>query len=256
VYRIEKLKKAIGCEIPKWFDAIGNFEALSSFANTYYNNPDWTFPEICESEFKLNALSIGHPLIPKEERVYNSIKIVDKSNLVIVTGPNMAGKTTFLKTVGVNIVLALAGSPVCARSFVISPVRLYTSMKQCDSLDKKLSLFYAELLRLKMIYDAILDGEPVFFIIDEMLKGTNALDRQKGSIALINQLIENNSKGMIATHDMELTKLGKEHPWKIINYYFDGYIEGEKLIFDYKLKRGICKSSTALKLMRRMGIKV
>lgn len=256
VYRIEKWKKNIGPEIPKWFDVIGNFEALSSFANTYYNNPGWTLPEVCGPEFKLDALSIGHPLIPKQERVCNNIKMEEKGNLVIVTGPNMSGKTIFIKTIGVNIVLALAGAPVCAMAFVISPVRLYTSMKVNDSLDKKLSLFYAELLRLKMILDAILNEESVFFVIDEMLKGTNALDRQKGSIALIKQLIKNNSDGIIATHDLELTKLEKEHPREILNYHFDGYIEGDKLVFDYKLKRGICESSNALELMKKIGIKV
>jgi len=260
VYRFEKLKNTIGHEIPKWFDAIGQFEALSSFANTHYNHPDWTFPKISESEFKLEATSIGHPLIPEEERILNSIKFENTHKLVIITGPNMAGKTTFLKTLGVNIILALAGSPVCAHSFMTYPFRLYTSIKLSDSLDKKLSLFYAELLRLKMIYDAILKwekkGEPVFYLIDEMLKGTNALDRQKGSIALINRLIENCSKGMLATHDLKLTKLGKEHPLKIKNYYFDGTIEEEKLVFDYKLKSGVCLSTNALELMQKVGIKL
>jgi ABC-type multidrug transport system fused ATPase/permease subunit len=259
-YRFERLKYAVGEQIPKWFDVIGQFEALSSLANTLYNNQEWTFPQISESELKLEAVSTGHPLIPEEERILNSIRFEKKDRIIIITGPNMAGKTTFLKTIGVNIILALAGSPVCARSFVTYPFRLCTSMKLSDSLDKKLSLFYAELLRLKMIYDAIREGEekgkPVFYLIDEMLKGTNAMDRQKGSMALIRRLIEKRSKGMLATHDLKLTILEEKYPRKVKNYYFDGRIEGDKLVFDYKLKSGACRSSNALELMRKVGIKL
>ncbi len=259
-YRFERVKNAVGNQIPQWFEAIGQFEALSSLANTLYNNRDWSFPEISESELKLEAVSAGHPLIPEQERILNSIRFEKKQKLVIITGPNMAGKTTFLKTIGVNIILALAGSPVCASGFVTYPFRMCTSMKLSDSLDKKLSLFYAELLRLKMICDAIQEGEekgkPVFYLIDEMLKGTNAMDRQKGSLALIRRLIEKRSKGMLATHDLKLTTIEKEHPMKIKNHYFDGIIEGDKLVFDYKLKSGTCQSSNALELMRKVGIKL
>ncbi|UCE40887.1 MAG: hypothetical protein JSV17_15805 [Candidatus Aminicenantes bacterium] len=256
VYRIEKWKEKTGPVIHKWFDVIGNFEALSSFANTLFNNPDWTMPEVCGPNFRLEARSIGHPLIPKAENVRNDISLNHGGNVLIVTGPNMSGKTTFLKTLGVNIVLAMAGGPVCAERFVLSPLKLYTSMKVTDSLDKKLSLFYAELQRLKMIMDAISGKEPVFFLIDEMLKGTNESDRHKGAIALIKQLVENNADGVLATHDLELTKLEKGHHETITNYHFDGYIEGDKLLFDYKLKSGVCQSSNALELMKRVGIKV
>ena len=256
VYRIEKWKRKTGPVIHKWFDVIGNFEALASFGNTLFNNPDWTMPEIHDAEFRLDALSVGHPLIPREENVRNDIGLKKKGNVLIVTGPNMSGKTTFLKTLGVNIVLAMAGGPVCARKFVISPLKLYTSMKVTDSLDKKLSLFYAELQRLKMIMDAILRKEPVFFLIDEMLKGTNESDRHKGAIALVRQLVENNADGVLATHDLELTKLEKDYTGTISNYHFDGYIQGDRLLFDYKLKAGICQSSNALVLMKKVGIKI
>ena len=145
---------------------------------------------------------------------------------------------------------------MCAQRFVLSPLKLYTSMKVSDSLDKKLSLFYAELQRLKMIMDAILDKEPVFFLIDEMLKGTNESDRHKGAIALIKQLVDNVADGVLATHDLELTKLEMDFAESISNYHFDGYIEGDKLLFDYKLKTGVCQSSNALELMKKVGIKV
>jgi ABC-type multidrug transport system fused ATPase/permease subunit len=253
-YRIEKWKKRVGPVVRKWFDVIGNFDALSSLGNTFFNNPDWILPELSESEFKLQAESIGHPLIPRAENVRNDITLRGKGNIMVVTGPNMAGKTTFLKTLGVNIVLALAGAPVCARRFVISPLRVYTSMKVTDSLDKKLSLFYAELQRLKVIMDAILRKEPVFFLIDEMLKGTNESDRHKGAIALIKQLVENEADGVLATHDLELTKLEKEFSESIANYHFDGYIEEDKLLFDYILRGGICQSSNALELMKKVGL--
>jgi ABC-type multidrug transport system fused ATPase/permease subunit len=256
VYRIEKWKKRAGPVVHKWFDVIGNFEALSSFANALFNNPDWTMPEVCGPDFRLEAQSIGHPLIPSKENIRNNINLNRKGNVLIVTGPNMSGKTTFLKTLGVNIVLAMAGGPVCAEKFELSPLRLYTSMKVTDSLDKKLSLFYAELQRLKMIMDAILRIEPVFFLIDEMLKGTNESDRHKGAIALIKQLVENKADGVLATHDLELTKLEKDYSGTIANFHFDGYIEGDKLLFDYELKTGICRSSNALELMKKVGIKV
>jgi ABC-type multidrug transport system fused ATPase/permease subunit len=256
VYRIEKWKQRAGPVVHKWFHVIGRFEALSSFANTLFNNADWTMPEVCGPEFRLEARSIGHPLIPRAENVRNDISLNHKGNILIVTGPNMSGKTTFLKTLGANIVLAMAGGPVCAQRFVLSPLKLCTSMKVTDSLDKKLSLFYAELQRLKMIMDAIAANGPVFFLIDEMLKGTNESDRHKGAIALIRQLVENKADGVLATHDLELTKLEDEFPDTISNYHFDGYIEGDKLLFDYRLKTGICQSSNALELMKKAGIKV
>lgn len=256
VYRIEKWKRRAGPVAHKWFDVIGRFEALSSFANALFNNPDWTMPELCGPDFRLEARSIGHPLIPKAENVRNDLSLEHKGNVLIVTGPNMSGKTTFLKTLGVNIVLAMAGGPVCAQRFVLSPLKLYTSMKVTDSLDKKLSLFYAELQRLKMIMDAILGSEPVFFLIDEMLKGTNESDRHKGAIALTRQLVDKKADGILATHDLELTKLEEEYSATISNYHFDGYIEGDKLLFDYKLKTGICQSSNALELMKKVGIQV
>lgn len=258
VYRIEKWKKETAATIHLWFAVIANMEALSSFASLAYNNPDWAFPELSEKDFHFSASALGHPLIPQRERVCNDIALDRERCILVVTGPNMAGKSTFLRTVGVSLVLALAGAPVCAVRFEISGLRLCTSMQTSDSLDKHLSLFYAELLRLKMILDAIQEQNtqaPVFFMIDEMLKGTNTLDRQKGSIVLIKQLLKHRAGGIIATHDVELTKLGVEEE-KIMNAHFDGYVEEDKLLFDYKLKQGICESFNAVVLMRKIGIDV
>lgn len=271
VYHIEKWRKQVAAHVPQWFDVIGEFEALSGFAGLYLNNPRWTMPEIHEDSFRMEAANLGHPLIPETERVCNSIELNQNGktngNLAIVTGPNMAGKSTFLRTVGVNTVLAFAGGPVCAERFIISPLKLFTSMQTSDSLDKHLSLFYAELQRLKMILEGLSHSEPVFFLIDEMLKGTNALDRQKGAIAMLKQLMRSRANGIIATHDLELTKLENPEEWKksggtypqgihIANYHFDGYIKEDKLLFDYRLKQGICESFNALILMKKMGIQV
>lgn len=252
LYHIEKWRRQNAADVPKWFEVVGEYEALSSLAALYFNHPDWIFPEIMEGKFHLEATAAGHPLIPANERVDNDVlpEAAGEGSMMIVTGPNMAGKSTFLRTVGVNIVLAFAGGPVCAKSFKVSSLSLFTSMQTSDSLDQHISLFYAELKRLKMILDGMRGERPVFFLIDEMLKGTNALDRQKGAIALLKQLIKNNANGIVATHDLELTRLDA------VNYHFDGYVEDDKLLFDYLLTKGPCESFNALALMRTMGIDV
>jgi DNA mismatch repair ATPase MutS len=256
VYRIEKWKHKLSSQIEKWLGVIGRFEALTSLACLHFNYPDWSFPKIQAGSFLLEAKELGHFLIHPEERVDNDIFLKDEGNIMIITGPNMAGKSTFLKTVGVNLVLAFCGGPVCAREFVVTPVKIYTSMKVSDSLDKNLSLFYAELQRLKMVLDGIKRKEKVFFLLDEMLKGTNALDRQMGALALLKQLVRLKANGLVATHDLELTKLEKEYPDKVKNFHFDGYVEGDKLLFDYKIKEGRCESFNALLLMKKIGIDI
>ena len=254
--RIEKWKTKIAPHVPDWFDAIGYFEARSSFASLNFNHPGWAIPEMSMSEFTFKAKNLGHLLIPEDTRVCNDINMNRKGEIWVITGPNMSGKSTLLKTVGVNMVLALAGAPVCAEACEISPAELYTNLKVSDSLDKNLSLFYAELQRLKMVVDAVAKHERVFFLLDEMLKGTNALDRQAGALALLKQLCKSESNGFVATHDLELTRLEEDFSEKIKNYHFDGYVEEDKLYFDFKLKSGKCESFNALLLMRKMGIDV
>ncbi|MBN2245956.1 MAG: hypothetical protein JW755_08930 [Candidatus Aminicenantes bacterium] len=256
VYRIEKWKHKLSSQLEKWLGVIGRFEALSTLACLHFNCPDWSFPKIQAGSFILEAKKLGHFLIHPEERVDNDIILKEEGNLLIITGPNMAGKSTFLKTVGVNLVLAFCGGPVCADEFIVTPVKIYTSMKVSDSLDKNLSLFYAELQRLKMVLDAIKRKEKVFFLLDEMLKGTNALDRQMGAVALLKQLVRLKANGLVATHDLELTKLEKQYPDKVRNFHFDGYVEGDKLLFDYKIKEGRCESFNALLLMKKIGIDI
>ena len=256
VLRLERWKSRHAEQAPGWLRTLGEFEALSSFANLRFNFRDWAFPEIEPEGGIFRAEALGHFLISPEERVCNDFLVEGRGTILVVTGPNMAGKSTFLKTLGVNLVLGLAGAPVCARSCRLSPFKLYTSMKVSDSLDKHLSLFYAELQQLKKILDVILRGDDVFYLLDEMLKGTNALDRQAGAAALMRQLVGFKASGVVATHDLELTRLEEEIPEKIKNFHFDGFVEGDQLRFDYTLKPGKCESFNALALMRKIGIKI
>ena len=168
----------------------------------------------------------------------------------------MAGKSTFLRATGVNIVLAMMGAPVCAKSIVLSPMRVISSMRVNDNLEESTSTFYAELKKLKLIIEAVNRNEKVFLLLDEILRGTNSLDRHTGSTALIRQLIRHNAVGMLATHDLQLAELANEYPDNIHNYHFDVQVSGEELFFDYKLKEGVCKSLNASILMKKIGIEV
>jgi DNA mismatch repair ATPase MutS len=256
VLRIERWLSRHGRRVPVWLDVVSQLETLSSFACLHLNYPGWTFPEITTKIAVFEARGLGHPLIPSGERVSNDFRSEGIGQIAIVTGPNMAGKSTFLKTLGINMVLAQAGSPVCAYFCRLSPFHLQTSMKVSDSLNQQISLFYAELLRLKNILAVMESGRTVFFLLDEMLKGTNALDRQAGALALLRQMTAKKTSGVVATHDLELTRLEKEFPKKIHNIHFDGYVEEDKLRFDFKLKPGRCESFNALTLMRKIGIDV
>ena len=270
VRRIEAWRKKAEPRIEGWFEAAGGIEALASLANLAFNNPDWAFPrvadnsaakgdlvvaDVAEAGPRLRAAALGHPLIPAAERVTNDFEMEGGGAIAVITGPNMAGKSTFLRTVGVNAVLAFAGGPVCAAGLEIAPFRLAAGLKSTDSLDRRMSLFYAELERLKMILDSIRDYPETFFIIDEMLKGTNEMDRHKGAMALMRQLIARRATGIVATHDLELTGLAAESP-ALRNYHFDGNVIDDRLIFDFKLRPGICESFNALLLMKRIGIDV
>jgi DNA mismatch repair ATPase MutS len=175
---------------------------------------------------------------------------------MLVTGSNMAGKSTYLRSVGVNVILAMAGSPVCARSFQLSPVQLLSSMRIADNLEESTSTFYAELKKLKTVIDKVNDHEKVFILLDEILRGTNSLDRHTGSEALIKQLIKKEAAAIIATHDVALADLEKQFPKNILNYHFDVQVNNEELFFDYMLKPGVCTSLNASILMKKIGIEI
>jgi DNA mismatch repair ATPase MutS len=231
-------------------------EVLNSVSNFAFNNPGFTFPVFEESHFSLEAKNMGHPLIPAARRINNDINIDHLSEIMLVTGSNMAGKSTYLRSVGVNVILAMCGAPVCASTFRLSPVQVISSMRIADNLAESTSTFYAELKKLKTIIDKVNKGEKVFILLDEILRGTNSLDRHTGSIALLKQLIRNNTVGIIATHDVELADLKKEYPGNIVNYHFDVQVNNEELYFDYKLKEGVCTSMNASILMKKIGIEM
>lgn len=242
--------------VPKWFAAIAEIEVTSTFSTLVFNHPEWCYPQIADEHFTFSGEEIGHPLIPVEQRVNNSFGISGTAKVDLITGSNMAGKSTFLRSLGINMVLAYAGAPVCAKSFTVSISKLMSSMRITDNLAENTSTFYAELKKLKSIIDEVNKHEKLFILLDEILRGTNSLDRHTGSAALIKQLIKENAVALIATHDVELAKLEKDYPSNISNYHFDVQVEGEELYFDYKLKEGICTSLNASLLMKKIGIEL
>lgn len=242
--------------VADWFHSLGHWEALNSFATLAFNHPGWTFPELKAEHFYIEGTAIGHPLIRASKRVDNFIAIDKSGELMLVTGSNMAGKSTYLRSIGINVILAMAGAPVCATRFCLSPVQIISSMRIADNLEESTSTFYAELKKLKTVIDKVNDKEKVFILLDEILRGTNSLDRHTGSVALIKQLIKHDAAGIIATHDIELAKMANDYPTHILNYHFDVQVSNDELYFDYKLKEGICSSLNASILMRKIGIEL
>ena len=242
-------KKKYGRNVQKWFSSLQEIDVLNDMASMAFANPDFINPKQSDNNFQLTAISLGHPLI-HSDRITNDFEINGSGSIGLVTGSNMSGKSTFLRTVGINLVMAQVGLPVCASSFEYSATRVFTSMRTEDNLAEHISSFYAELFRIKRLLDSIND-EPVFFLLDEILKGTNSEDRHSGSIALVDQLSHKNATGLISTHDLKLSKYENK---SIKNYSFNSTIEGDEILFDYKLTNGPCRSFNASKLMEKMGI--
>ncbi|WP_411274519.1 MutS-related protein [Daejeonella sp.] len=256
-FAIEDWKNANKANIEDAFAVIASFEALISLSNLRNNYPDWVIPEIIDTEnYTLTAKSIGHPLISSESRVTNDYSLNNELKIDIITGSNMAGKSTFLRTLGINTVLALSGAPVCAEKMEVSPMLIFSYMRIRDSLNENTSTFKAELDRLQSLLETLQTEDKVFFLIDEMLRGTNSVDKYLGSKAIIEKLISQNAVGIIATHDLQIADLEEKFPQYIRNFYFDIEIEGTEMKFDYKLKEGECKTFNASLLLKRLGIEV
>ena len=253
---LEKWKKENDSDVTRWFDTLGVYEALLSLAVVHFNNPGWVFPILKEEHFFIEASELGHPLIEEKKRVNNFISIQQKAAVMLVTGSNMAGKSTYLRSIGINVILAMAGAPVCARSLVLSPVQLISSMRIADNLEESTSTFYAELKKLKTVIEKVNAREKVFILLDEILRGTNSLDRHTGSEALIKQLVKQGAAAVLATHDLDLATLQENFPRHIFNYHFDVQVEKEELYFDYKLKPGVCTSLNASILMKKIGLEL
>ena len=254
--QIEKQSKKIEQDLPEWFDAFAEFEALISFGIFKFKNPKYIFPKISESGEKLKVEEIVHPLLFQEIVVSNDFEIVEKTEISIITGANMTGKSTFLRTIGVNLVLAMNGCPVAAKEFSFVPMDLFTSMRTSDSLNDGTSYFNAEILRLRNLVENLENGKPQFIILDEILKGTNSKDKLTGSELFLEKLMKSKTlfSCLIATHDLELTKIEEKFPAKIKNYCFELEQKNGELETDYKLQNGVTKSMNAIYLMKKFGI--
>ena len=256
VMRIEQWKDTHANDLPRWIETIGEIDAYCSLATFAYNHPEYIYPKICSQSFHLQAKGLGHPLMDRNKCVRNGIDIDKRPFFIIITGANMAGKSTYLRTVGVNYLLACIGAPVWAEQMKISPARLVTSLRTSDSLTDNESYFFAELKRLKLIIDKLEAGEELFIILDEILKGTNSMDKQKGSFALIKQFMNMNANGIIATHDLLLGTLIDSFPQNIRNYCFEADITNNELTFSYQMRDGVAQNMNACFLMKKMGIAV
>ena len=257
VIAIEKWKRSNNQNLGTAFDVIAGFEALMSLSSLAINYPDWCFSQVMDGPgYTLTAQQVAHPLINADTRIPNDYKLTDSLKIDIITGSNMAGKSTFLRTIGINTVLALSGAPVCANTMQVSVVTMVSYMRIKDSLNESTSTFKAELDRLQMLLTAVDSGEKIFFLIDEMLRGTNSVDKYLGSKAVIEQLIRKNGVGMVATHDLQIAQLEKQYPNYVRNFYFDIQIKDGEMLFDYKIKQGECKTFNAAMLLKKIGIEL
>jgi DNA mismatch repair ATPase MutS len=241
--------------LKSWAEVVSEFEVINSFAGFCYSNASYTFPEITEKNNYVHFEMLGHPLIKSNKRVCNNFHSEGHGNVVMITGSNMGGKSTFLRTVGVNLVLALAGAPCCAKYGQITNLKIYTSMRTQDNLMKGISSFYAELNRIEKMLKLIESNHNVFFLLDEMFKGTNSEDRHRGGFSLINQISKLKTSGIIATHDIELAKLSG-NKMLVTNYSFNSEIKDNSMIYSYELDPGICNDFNASELMKKSGIKI
>jgi hypothetical protein len=253
VLSLNEWKRKNKNQIKDWFSVIAEVEVVVSLASLVHNEPEWCFPEVDGKYFHFTAEQIGHPLLPIVTRVPSDFSMEGIGKIALITGSNMAGKSTFLRSLGVNTVLALMGAPVCARQMSLSEVKLMSSMRVADNLAENTSTFYAELKKIQYIIESVNKKEKVFILLDEVLRGTNSTDRHKGAKALVRQLLQNGAVAVMATHDTELAHSESMNP-SVSNYHFEGKIQDEELYFDYKIKPGISESLNATTLMKKIGI--
>jgi len=255
-YRLHEWRKKQREEVEKWFSTIGEFEVLISFASFSFNNiEDVTYPTLTkEDEFQIDAVELGHPLLHQDIRVNNDFSVHGVPSIQIITGANMAGKSTFLRTLAVNLLIAMNGAPVIAKKLSFFPCDILSSIKVQDSLTNNESYFYAELLRLKDIIEHVRNNPNTLVILDEILRGTNTKDKLTGSIGILKKLINLNAMVIIATHDLSIAELENTYPGIVMNNCFEVELADDQLFFDYKLKAGISKKLNASFLMKKMEI--
>ena len=255
-FALELWRQRYGQRISFWFAAVGEIEALNSFSNYAFENPEDPFPEIVENTVCLDGTELGHPLLPKDQCVRNSIRLDLEHRLKIVSGSNMSGKSTFLRTIGINAVFALAGAPVRARSMKISPVSIGASIHILDSLQSGSSRFYAEITRLRQLMDLARSSPSLLFLLDEILHGTNSADRLTGAEAVVHGFLKLNAIGLLTTHDLALTNIVKKIGPVAENIHFQDHIENGRIAFDYRVHPGVVQKSNAIELMRAVGLEV
>ncbi len=254
IHKFERWKTRHRNSFPKWLDMLGRIDAYISLGNYAFNNQEFAYPVVSGNGIIFSARKLGHQLIESEKRVCNDFTLPAKGNICIISGANMAGKSTFQRTIAVNYIMAMIGAPVCAEEMNFTPMKLFTSMRTTDSLSSNESYFYAELRRLRLLQDRISKSDNILFILDEILKGTNSEDKSIGSKLFLRKLIGLKGTGLIATHDTSLGTLQEEFPGIIINKCIEIEIDGEVIHFDYLLRDGITSRRNAVLLMKQMGI--
>lgn len=253
MHRLDKWKKSNANNILSWTDSVARLDVLVSMANYRYNHPDFTVPETCKNKI-LHTENTGHPLMFFNKMVKNDFDIQSLHNLFVLTGANMSGKSTFLRTIGVNWVLAMTGNVVCADRFIFTPMPIYTSMRTSDNLSKGSSYFHAEITRLKKLHDKVSESNGTFIILDEILKGTNSTDKLNGSMRFLDKLYMMPVAGIIATHDLELGTLSDKHPNNFFNICFEIEQKENEIQYDYKLRHGISRNMNATFLLEKLGL--
>jgi len=255
-FAVENWRREYGQAVRRWLTAVGEIEALCSLASHAFEHPDDPFPEFAERGPWLDAEAIGHPLIPEDRLVRNDVRLGGELRIIVVSGSNMSGKSTLLRTLGVNAVLAQAGAPVRARRLCLSPLAVGASILVTDSLQSGVSRFYAEILRLRQILDATGGPLPVLFLVDEFLHGTNSHDRRIGAEALVRGLVERGAAGLITTHDLALAGIADNLGERAANVHFEDHIEDGQIRFDYVMRPGVVRKSNAIELMRSVGLEI
>ena len=250
----ESWRRKFGPRVRGWLDAVGEVESIAAFSCYAFEHPDDAWPEFCAEGPLFEAEMLAHPLLPEKQAVRNDVRLDDGLRMIVLSGPNMSGKSTFVRGVGINAVLAQCGAPVRARRLRMSSLAVGTSICILDSLQGGVSRFYAEIKRLKTIADLTRGPTAVMFLLDELLSGTNSQDRLRGSELLVRTLVEHGAIGFITTHDLALARIPESMDGRARNYHFDDHLEDGKLRFDFKLKEGVVQTSNALRLMESIGL--
>jgi len=255
-FMAERWRGLYGSAVRSWLRVVGEMEALTSIATYSYEHPEDVFPEFGSGSTSLHAEEIGHPLLPQTKCIRNTVRLSDTARVLLISGSNMSGKSTLLRAVGINVVLAMAGAPVRARAFRLSPLRVGASIRINDSLQDGSSRFYAEITRLRRLFDLTAGGLPLLFLLDELLQGTNSHDRLIGAEGVIRALLERGAIGLFTTHDLALTAMNSSISDRLRNLHFQEEFKDGRMLFDYKLREGVVTKSNGLDLMRSIGLEV